>query len=59
MKTEGEDDFQLDAGKLTEKEAEEWKKEYLSSEEKQPPATLSDKWVEDYTASGSGSNLYI
>lgn len=55
MKTEGEGDITLQEGKLTEREAEEWKKEYLT-EKKEKTETLKEKWVEDYSApSGSGS----
>lgn len=55
MKTEGEGDITLQEGKLTEREAEEWEKQYLT-EEKEKTQTVKEKWVEDYTApSGSGS----
>lgn len=58
MKTEGESDIGLQEGKLTETEAEAWKKEYLSAEGKEPPEKVSKKWVDDYTASGSGSEYF-
>lgn len=54
MKNEGEGDIGLQEGKLTEKEAEQWEKEYMS-EDKETPETTTTKWVENYTAaSGSG-----
>lgn len=55
MKTEGEGDIALQQGKLTEKEAEQWEKEYLTKN-KETPETKSTKWADDYAAaSGSGS----
>lgn len=56
MKTEGEGDINLQEGKLTEREAVEWGKEYLSSENKEQPQSVPTKWAEDYASpSGSGS----
>lgn len=57
MKTEAEGDISLEGGKLTEKEAEDWKKEYLSSEGKEPSDTLTEEWADEYTAPEVGSKV--